>query len=148
DTAKGGYGIKKLVSLLRNIHGQESFRNQFWEIDIHLLYPNGHEANIDDVRSVELLRNFKSKFQVNFTDYPVPEVVGEDYDEASDFDYIKEGNLYVPKPRVSSGGFLLEDYNGERLIETDNVFLTLDEFFSEAVTQSLLSDPNRALAEI
>jgi hypothetical protein len=147
DTAKGGHGINKLISLLRDIHhGRQNFRDQFWEIDIHLLYPNDGEANINNLRSVGLLRD--GKFEIILSLYPVPKIVGEDYDEASDFDFVMDGNLLIPRPRAVGGGFVLEEQGTERLIETDNVFLTFDEFFSEAVTHALLTDPNRALAEI
>jgi hypothetical protein len=147
DTAKGGQGINKLVSLLRYIHDDSgTFRNQYWSIDIHLLHPTDGNENIDNIRSVELNRS--SKFEVsNLQLYPVPIVVGEDFDEASNFDFVRDGDLFVPRPRALGAGFLMNDQEGEQLIETDNVFLTLDEFFSEAITHSLLADPNRALAK-
>jgi hypothetical protein len=147
DTGKSGRGINKLVSLLREIHRHtQNFRTQLWQIDIHLLYANDGEANLDNIRAVGLLH--EDRFEVFLDLYPVPKIVGEDYDEASDFDFVIDKGLFVPRPRVRGGGFILEAHGREHLIETENVFLTLDEFFSEAITHALLTDPNRALAEI
>jgi len=148
DTAKGGNGINKLVTLLRYIHDErQAFRNQHWLIDAHLLHPTDGNQDIDNIYAARLIHS--PKFHViNIKLYPVPIVVGEDFDEASDFEFIKDGDLFIPKPRALGAGFLLEDQNGEQLIETDNTFLTFDEFFSDAITHALLSDPNRVLAEI
>ncbi len=148
DTAKGGYGITTLIGLLREVHDSiQAFRNQYWSLAVHLLHPPNSKQNIDKIYSARL--NCSSKFMVaEIQLYPVPNVVGEDFDEASDFDFERRGDLFIPTPRVVGGDFILESKQGEQLVKTDNVFLTFDEFFSEAITDVLLRDKNRALAEI
>jgi hypothetical protein len=147
DTAIGGQGIVALVELLKDIHDQQAaFSNQSWIIDIHLLHPtNGHE-NVNRMDSVQ--RRTTDRFQVMVNRYPVPDLVVEDYDEALGFTLEREGSTYVAKPSVVSGRFLLKTNGGLRLIESEDLSRTFDEFMCEAVTNSLLTDPNRALVSV
>jgi hypothetical protein len=147
DTAIGGQGIVALVDLLKNLHDRQAgFSNQSWIIDIHLLHPsNGHE-NVNRMDSV--IRRTSDRFQVIMNRYPVPDLIVEDYDEALGFTLEREGSTYVAKPSVVAGRFLLKKDGVLHLIESEDLSRTFDEFMCEAVTNSLLTDPNRALVSV
>ena len=80
--------------------------------------------------------------------YPVPDLIVEDYDEALGFTLEREGSFYVPKPSIVAGRFLLKTNRVWSLIESEDLSLTFDEFMSEAVTNSLVTDPDRELVSV
>jgi hypothetical protein len=147
DTAIGGQGIVALVELLKELHDQHpSFSRQYWLIDIHLLHPtNGHE-NVNRMESVQ--SHSTERFQLLMNRYPVPDLIVEDYDEALGFTLEREGSVYVAKPSVVAGRFLLKANGIISLIESEDLSRTFDEFMCEAVTNSLLTDPNRELIKV
>jgi hypothetical protein len=147
DTAIGGYGIVALTEMLKSLHDtNENFVKQSWSIDIHLLHPtNGHE-NVSRMESVK--GQTTSRFQVVLKRYPVPDLIVEDYDDALGFTLERHGSKYFAKPSVVPGKFLLKTNGVFSLIESENLSLTFDEFMCEAVTNSLLTDPNRELVGI
>jgi len=147
DTAIGGHGIVALVDLLKTLHdGQAGFAKQSWVLDIHLLHPtNGHE-DVNRIESVQ--RRSTEHFQVVLNRYPVPDLIVEDYDEALGFTLEREGSIYVAKPSVVAGRFLLKANGVMSLIESEDLSRTFDEFMCEAVTHSLLTDQNRELVSI
>lgn len=147
DTAIGGNGIVALVDLLKALHdGRADFAKQAWVVDIHLLHPtNGHE-NVNRMDSV--IRQTTDRFQVMMNRYPVPDLIVEDYDEALGFTLEREGSTYLAKPSVVAGRFLLKTNGVLSLIESEDLSRTFDEFMCEAVTNSLLTDPNRELVSV
>ena len=147
DTAVGGQGINKLVSLLKSIHAEVGeFRRQSWCVDVHLLHPtNGHE-NIGNMDSIAGMSD--DQFIVMPNRYPVPDLIVEDYDEALGFTIERENCRYVAKPSFVPGRFLLRSGDTMCLVESDDLYRTFDELISEAVTESLLTDANRELVEV
>lgn len=147
DTAVGGQGINKLVSLLKAIHAEESdFRKQHWSVDVRLLHPtNGHE-NVPHMEAAE--RKSDDRFKVLLTRYPVPDLIVEDYDEALGFTIEQEGVHYVAKPSFVPGRFLLRAGTEMSLVESEDLYRTFDELISSAITDSLLTDANRQLVKV
>jgi hypothetical protein len=93
-------------------------------------------------------RRSTEHFQVVLKRYPVPDLIVEDYDEALGFTLEREGSIYVAKPSVVAGRFLLKSNGVMSLIESEDLSRTFDEFMCEAVTNSLLTDPNRELVSV
>lgn len=147
DTAIGGYGINALIRLMSDIHDNTSiFQNQRWTIDVHLLHPKTASANFSQI---EWAANQNPKaFCVSIHRYPVSDLIVEDYDEALGFTIEKAGEIFVAKPSIVPGRFLLRSGSNIYLIDSEDLYRTFDELFSKAITESLLTDPDRQLTEI
>lgn len=147
DTAIGGHGIAALVDLLKAIHEEHAnFKKQAWLVDIHLLHPtNGHE---DIIRMDSVQRRSTDRFQVVTSRYGVPDLIVEDYDEALGFILERHESIYVAKPKVVAGTFLLSTNGALSIVESEDLSRTFDELMCEAVTYSLLTDPTRKLVGV
>lgn len=147
DTAIGGYGINKLAALLRSIQQKYSaFRRQSWHLDIHLLHPTNGREDIERIKSV--LGQRAATFEISLSLYPVPELIAEDYDEATGFEIVRDGMRFFAKPSICPGRYLLGEGNHRWLIESEDLSRTFDEFFSDAVSEVLLTDPARKLVGV
>lgn len=147
DTAIGGQGINKLVDLLNDIHEEHSsFRNQNWMLDINLLHPTNGRQDIANINRVQ--RYQTSNLNIDLKRYPVADLVVEDWDEAIGFTLEREGQRFIAKPSIHPGRFLLKKQGCMYVVDSADLSRTFDELFSEAITTSLLSDPNRELVRV
>lgn len=145
DTAIGGYGINSLVKFLAEIR-LNNFGNQSWVIDCHLLHPTNGRQNVGNIDGAQ--NHSSDGFQVVVTRYPVADLIVEDFDDALAFTLEMENGLYIGKPSVVPGQFLLRQDNACYSVDSEDLMKTFDQIFSQAVTDSLLADPDRELTKV
>ena len=139
DTACGGQGINALVGILKEIKAETpSFQHQQWNLDLNLLHAG--DANLANIENVRKLSEAGS-FDIQLNRYPVPNLIVEDYDPALAVDILSDGKTFSFKPCAKPGKFLYQDGNDVFIVESENCYLTIEEFLSQSVTEEMLTQP-------
>lgn len=137
DTAKGGYGINALISILKEIkEGSPDFRKQQWQLGVNLLHTSEADAKyIDEILKAQV----PASFLIDLKKFEVPNLIFEDYDPALSFRVETNGGRYDFKPCAEPGQMLLRKGDDAFVVETENTSLMLNEFLSERITESLVT---------
>jgi hypothetical protein len=142
DTSKGGQGINNLVDFLAHIRNYDSrFGKQLWKLDLNLFFDNSKNTDLRNIYSV-LSKQTPGIFEIQLNPYEVSSLIVEDFDPALAFVIEWDGKRHAFKPCSVPGQFLYQVNNELRLIECDNSYLALEEFYSKAITENMLTAPN------
>ncbi len=144
DTAVGGDGGQHLARMLRGIKtSNRRFQHQRWTIMLNLVHDLQERANPDNMRAI--VRENRSSIRFEVTLHKVPNLLTEDYDAGLGLKFDRG----IVNPFDESGKLLLNSDTGVSLIESDNMRLTFDQFFSGSVTEVLLTSPEyRQISDI
>jgi hypothetical protein len=137
DTSKGGQGINNLVDFLAHIRDTNAkFQKQRWILDLNLFHDNTQNTNLGNIYKV-LGKQVPGAMEIQLNRYPVSHLIVEDFDPALAFVLEWDGKRHIFKPCSVRGRFLYEMGNEMRLIETDNSYLALEEFYSLSITKNM-----------
>jgi hypothetical protein len=137
DTSKGGQGINNLVDFLAHIKDTNGkFRKQRWMLDLNLFHDNTQNTNLGNIHKV-LGKQVPQNFEIQLNRYAVSSLIVEDFDPALAFALEWDGKRHIFKPCSVPGRFLYQIDNELRLIEADNSYLALEEFYSLSITNSM-----------
>jgi len=146
DTAIGGHGIVHLASLLRHVHdSKHQFRNQYWDVEAHLIHPPTAPQNLDRMRSAGVS---EAHYSMAVTLHQVDDLIVEDFDAAMGFKLEYDGTTWFAKPSIRPGRFLLKGGGASHLVNSENLYLTFTDFLSQSATENLLTDPNRTMVGV
>jgi hypothetical protein len=141
DTAKGGNGINSLVGLLDHVKESTStFKNQRWILDLNLLHDTTNNTNIGNIQRA--LGKRHTGFDIQLHRYPVSSLIVEDVESAIAFELEWNGQRHIFKPSTQPGEFLYRVGNDVRLIQSENCYLTFEELYSQAITETLTTSPH------
>jgi hypothetical protein len=79
------------------------------------------------------------KFEIQLNPYAVSNLIVEDFDAALAFVLEWDGKRHIFKPCSVPGQFLYQIGNELRLIEADNSYLALEEFYSLSITENMIT---------
>ncbi len=137
DVVEGGYGMEALVDVLEEIKGADSaFTTQHWLIRLQLL----HSTPLNE-RLLALNGRHGDRLTVIAIFHHVLDALVEDFDDALGFALESaEGYKYL-KPCVRGGRFLYRGPEGLAVVESEDLFVTIQEYAAQSVTLDLMSDP-------
>lgn len=136
DTAIGGNGSEHFAHMLIGIKESDPvFKVQRWTVFFNLLHDLRPGTNTGRMRDIHKLSTDLLSFTIRL--YGVPDLITEDYDGG--LGLIFDGK--VVRPCHHPGQFVIQFNNGVSLVESNDLKLTFDTLFSQAITDGLVTSP-------
>ena len=141
DVVEGGYGMEALVDVLKEIKDADGdFSAQHWLIRLQLLH-----ATPLNPRLVALNHRYDDGITVIAVFHPVMDTLVEDFDDALGFALETGAGYKYLKPCARGGRFLYRGPEGLAVVESEDLFLAIQEFAAQAVTLDLITDPSKTM---
>jgi hypothetical protein len=126
------------LSHIKNTNSQ--FADQEWKLDLNLFHDTSGNTDLGNILGVQQ-KQIPGKFGIHLNRYPVTNLIVEDFDPALAFVLEWDGKRHIFKPCSVPGQFLYQVGNELRLIECDNSYLALEEFYSKSITENMTTTP-------
>ncbi len=139
DVVKGGWGMPALVDLLEELKlAHAVYRPQAWHVDLRML----HSTPLTDrLHSLEHRSNANITVHPKF--YHVSDTLVEDFDAALGFVIQGKGTpVKFLKPAAIEGQFLYKNGADVSLIESSDLFVTMQDFIANKVTTDMTTNPD------
>ena len=133
DTAIGGYGAEHFAMMLMGIKESETpFKAQRWTVFFNLLHDTRRGTNTERMRNIQCLATDNLDFIIKL--YEVPSLITEDYDGGLGLTF--DGKTV--RPCNKPGKFVVLSDAGVSLVHSNDLRLTFDSMFAQAVTDGLI----------